>query len=241
MCRHYYRYYLRVVGKQGSVLYLYRYVYTRHINFDIKQREKWKRQNDNLRDKETDRVSERETRWQTGGYKNIFPAFSITVNSVTLPATCKSVVLRQRHYLSVSTADRRFPSHINSGHCCVLSCQSFPRHRPLYFFIYLTPLLKSLISLVGNSFFPSLHLSNSLCLAFNLSLCQSSHVSQLSILYCYFATYFWGHSVSHAVINFPHLPLFSVFLLLCLSTPFPRPPLHPFCSLSLLSRRLGLH
>lgn len=44
--------------------------------------------------KQTGRV----TRWQTGGYKNIFPVFRRTVNSETSPATCKTVVLRQRHY-----------------------------------------------------------------------------------------------------------------------------------------------
>lgn len=71
-----------------------------------------------------------------------------------------------------------------------------------------------------------------------LCFCQSSHVSQLSILYCCFATHFWGRSVSHAVINFPHLPVLSSFffffnllwLFSVYSTLFLDPsPLHSSC------------
>lgn len=108
--------------------------------------------------------------------------------------------------VSVSTADVFFSFHISCGHWCALSWYSFSRHRPLYY-IYI---------------FSSFNLSNSLCLGFNLSLCQSSHVSLISILYCYFGTCFWGHSVSHAIINFPHLPLSASRLSVCGCLPFLR-------------------
>lgn len=67
-------------------------------------------------------------------------------------ATCECV-LRQTRLISEAQAGRP-PSHINSGQSCFLACRSSPRHQPLYFLIYLTALLKSLISLGGNSFFP---------------------------------------------------------------------------------------
>lgn len=148
-------------------------------------------------------------------------------------ATCECV-LRQTRLISEAQAGRP-PSHINSGQSCFLACRSSPRHQPLYFFIYLTALLKSLISLGGNSFSPSFYLSNFFSLAFNLALCQSSRVSRLSILYCYFVTYFWGHCDSHDIINFHHLPL-SASLICCVAlrvSYFVYASLHtPHCHLS---------
>lgn len=69
---------------------------------------------------------------------------------------------------------------------------------------------------VETHFSPSFYLSNFFSLAFNLALCQSSRVSRLSILYCYFVNYFWGHCDSHAIINFHHLPL-SASLICCVA------------------------
>lgn len=64
----------------------------------------------------------------------------------------------------------------------LVTAASFPQHRPLCFFIYLTPLLKSLISLVRNSFF-------------RFSICQTSFDSLsitlfLSVLPCVTAFHF---------------------------------------------------
>lgn len=89
--------------------------------------------------------------WQRArGGEKCFLSFAQLIT--LLFATCECV-LRQTRLISEAQAGRP-PSHINSGQSCFLACRSSPRHQPPYFFIYLTALLKSLISLGGNSFFP---------------------------------------------------------------------------------------
>ena len=165
-------------------------------------------QNDSLRERQ-----ESEER-HGGRYKNIFSA------SVTLPTTYNSAVLGQRNCPCINiTQALSFSYQFQSLLYCLASISLDTSHCTSSF---ISRLFSNLVSPVGDSFFLSLHLSTFLSLAFNLTLCQSPHVSHLSILYCYCATYFWGHFISNAVINSSHLDLLaslvSVSLTLCLSS-----------------------
>lgn len=91
-----------------------------------------------------DREKDRMVKERHDGIIEDVKTFTLPLNSLTLPATCNSVVLRQRHYsFSLYQHQTDFFLLISILVTAVLSCWSFPWHRPLYFFIYLTPPLKS--------------------------------------------------------------------------------------------------
>lgn len=148
----------------------------------------------------------------------IWKTFSQTWNKETIPAsTCNSVV-RQRHQ-SVSLSQHQtvpllLPSILVTA---VLSCLSSPWHQATVL-LHFSHASSQICHLSGRKLiftvFPFAKFA---------SLSSSPpHVVQRSIFFCYFATYFWGQSASHAIINSPHQALLaSIFAAVWF-------PSHPF-------------